>query len=107
MSRFSHIKTTKRTATRSLDDFVEGANKNHAKKARKRPSKEKVLLSISGRSSSRDEYAKGTLLYIKQDILDDVDKYCMGNKNAILNYLIRRGLDELVADKKVVLEEAE
>jgi hypothetical protein len=89
----------------SIEEFIEGANKETtARKARKRPSKENLLLIIAGRSSSND-YGKPTLLYIKKDIQKDMDKHCSGSKQSIINHLLRKGLDLLIKEKILVVEE--
>jgi hypothetical protein len=107
MSRFDNIKN-KKPLPRSFDEFVEGANQERgAQKARKRPSKNNLLLIAAGRVASKEIYAKAGLLYLKKDIQADIEKYCTGNKQAILNYLIRRGLDDLIAKGERVIEEAE
>lgn len=91
----------------TLDEFIEGANKETtAKKARKRPSKESLLLSIAGRSSM-DNYGKPSLLYIRKDIQEDIDKHCSGSKQSIINYLLRRGLDDLIKQNTLIVEEQE
>lgn len=97
-------KTDKKNPT-SIEEFIEGANKETtARKARKRPSKENLLLSIAGRSSM-DDYGKPTLIYIKKDIQKDMDKHCSGSKQSVINYLLRRGLDVLIKEKILIVEE--
>ena len=89
----------------SIEEFIEGANKETtARKARKRPSKENLLLSIAGRGSM-DSYGKPSLIYIRKDIQQDMEKHCSGSKQAIINYLLRRGLDDLIAENTLVVEE--
>jgi hypothetical protein len=91
----------------TLEEFIEGAKKETtAQIARKRPSKEKILLSIAGRASM-ESYGKPNLVYIKKDIQNDIDKYCSGSKQSIVNYLLRRGLDELIKNGVLVVEEQE
>lgn len=91
----------------TLEEFIEGANKETtAKKARKRPSKEKLLLIIAGRASM-ESYGKPSLIYIRKDIQEDIDKYCSGSKQSIVNYLLRRGLDDLIKQGTLVVEEQE
>lgn len=41
------------------------------------------------------------LLYLKKDITSDIEHYCHGNKQGIMNYLIRKGLDELIKINKL------
>jgi len=97
-------KTDQRKPT-SIEEFIDGANKETtARKARKRPSKENLLLSIAGRSSM-DDYGKPTLIYIKKDIQKDIDNHCSGSKQSIINYLLRRGLDLLIKEKILIVEE--
>lgn len=89
------------TTELSLDDFIDGANDlRGAKKARKRTSMKDVLLHATGKLENRSQYSR-VLLFLTSDIEDDMSKYCTGTKQAILLYLIRRGLDELIKANKV------
>lgn len=107
MSRFDSIKN-KKQLPQSFDEFVEGANKERgAQRTRKRPSKSDLLLIATGRSQSSDIYSKHYLLKLKNDIQADIEKYCSGTMNTILNYLIRRGLDDLIEKGEQIIEEAE
>lgn len=108
MGRFDHLKKDNKMPIASLGDFIEGANKEQPKKAaRKRPSKQKILLSIAGRAPNRDDYASPTLLYVRKDLQDSIDQCCSGTRQAILNYLLKRGLDDLIAKGERVVEEVE
>jgi hypothetical protein len=105
MSRYDHLKNRK--PSRSVDEFIEGANKDsNAKKARKRVNKQNILLSVTGRISM-DDYGKPDLIYIRRDIKSDIDKYCAGTKQSILNYLLRRALDDLIQIGEKVIAEME
>jgi hypothetical protein len=89
----------------SLEEFIEGANKeNVAHIARKRPSKKNLLLSISGRENM-SKYEKPILVYIKRDIKEDIEKYCAGSNQSIINYLLRKGLDNLIREGTLIVEE--
>lgn len=91
----------------TLEEFIEGANKETtARKARKRPSKENLLLSIAGRGSM-DNYGKPSLIYIRKDIQEDIDRHCSGSKQGVINYLLRRGLDDLIQQNTLIVEEQE
>ena len=106
MSLGSHHKNrNKNEPPKSLDDFIESANViTKAKEAVKKPSQEDILLSFSGRIDRENECEKKpVLLYLKKDIAIDIESYCHGNKQGIMNYLIRRGLDELIKDNKLKL----
>ena len=87
----------------TLEEFIEGANKETTAK-RKRPSRENILLSIAGRASM-ESYGKPSLIYIRKDIQEDIDKYCSGSKQSIINYLLRRGLDDLIKEGVLIVEE--
>lgn len=101
MSKYSQRKPS------TLEEFIEGANKETtAKKARKRPSKDNLLLSIAGRASM-ESYGKPSLIYIRKDIQEDIDKHCSGSKQSIINYLLRRGLDDLIKQGTLIVEEQE
>lgn len=105
MGRFDHLKSTQKKAPRSVEEFIEGANREPIKKrAKKRISKDKILLSITGRSPSRED-SKQVLLYVRNDVQEDIEKYCVGTYQAILNYLLRRGLDDLMATGELVMED--
>lgn len=89
----------------SLEKFIQGANEdNDSKKSRRRISTEHVLLSATGKVEKRENYAK-VLLYLLPEIENDMAKYCSGTKQAIITYLMRRGLDELIKENKVVIYE--
>lgn len=89
----------------SLDKFIDGANEDeNSKVARKRVSVEHILLSATGKVENRETYSK-VLLYILPELEDDMAKYCSGTKQAILTYLVKRGLQELINDNKVVIYE--
>jgi hypothetical protein len=101
MSKYSERKPS------TLEEFIEGANKETtARKARKRPSKENLLLSIAGRASM-ESYGKPSLIYIRKDIQKDIDKHCSGSKQSIINYLLRRGLDDVIKEGTLIVEEQE
>lgn len=89
----------------SVQEFIEGAEGHRdAKKARRRTSTENILLSAAGRTEARKGYSK-LLIYLSPDIEEDMEKYCSGTKQAIISYLLRRGLDELIKENKVVIYE--
>jgi hypothetical protein len=89
----------------SIEEFIEGANKETtARKSRKRPSKENLLLVITGRTSM-DEYGKPSLIYLKKNMQELIDKHCSGSRQAIINYLIQRGLNDLIEKKSLVIED--
>jgi hypothetical protein len=104
-NRFEHLKSKNQNKPRSLDEFIDDANKEPtAKIAKKRPLKANILLSIAGRGSM-DEYSKPSLIYIKRDIEEDIRKHCLGSKQAIINYLLRRALDDLKERGEFMLED--
>lgn len=106
MSLGSHHKNRSKTgAPKSIDEFIEGANSIvSSKEAIKKPSQEDILLSFSGRIDRENECEnKPVLLYLKKDIAYDIDHYCHGNKQGIMNYLLRKGLDELIKNNKLQL----
>lgn len=106
MNKFEHLKKSQPSI--SLDSFIAGANQDsRAKKTRKRPSKDSLLLVATGRVASIDIYDKAGLLYLKKDLKEDIEKYCSGNKQILLNYLIRRGLDDLISKGERIVEEAD
>lgn len=90
---------------KSVDEFIESANTIiHSKEAEKKPSAEEILLSFSGRiDRGNDCEKKAVLLYLKKDVASDIKQYCHGNQQGILNYLLRKGLDELIKTNKLQL----
>lgn len=100
-----HRNRNKSNQPKSLEDFIDDANKiRNSKEAVKKPSQENILLSFSGRIDRENECEKKpVLLYLKKDISADIEHYCHGNKQGIMNYLIRKGLDELIKNNKLQL----
>lgn len=104
-NKFEHIK--RRSGPRSLDEFIGGAGKDeNAKITKRKTSSATVLLSITGRANL-EEYEKPGLVYIRKDIQADIEKYCRGSKQAIVNYLLRKGLDYLIKEGKTIIENQE
>lgn len=104
-NRFEHLKKKPTGQGQNLEEFIGGANEiGGAKLAQKSVSKKDILLSISGRMDR--EMAcdkKPVLLHFKKDISRDINKYCHGNKQAIVNYLVRKGLDNLIERGELIL----
>ena len=98
-NRFDHIKNR----SKNIDRFIEGANEPRREKINTKRDQEQIFLSISSRMSRDEECKKPVLLHIKKDIAADIEKHCHGNKQAILNYLLRRGMDDLIKGKKLIL----
>lgn len=106
MTLGAHYKNRNKTIQhKTVDDFIEGANKIiHSKEAEKKPSQEDILLSFSGRIDRENECEKkAVLLYLKKDVASDIKHYCHGNQQGIFNYLLRKGLDELIKINKLQL----
>jgi hypothetical protein len=100
--RFSHLKKYKQN---NPEEFIEEASESKTSKIAKEH-KENILLSISGNISKTEKSPKPFLLYLKKDVEADMKKYCHGNRQAVLNYLIRKGLNKLIEDDelKIVTE---
>jgi hypothetical protein len=98
-----HKNRGKVSSYKEVDDFIEGANViHHSKEAEKKPSADDILLSFAGRIDRENECVKkAVLLYLKKDISLDIEHYCHGNKQGIMNYLLRKGLDELIKENKL------
>jgi hypothetical protein len=106
MSLGAHHKNRKtQEKPRSQDEFIDGANTiTYAIEAVKKKSSENILLSFSGRIDREHECEKKpVLLYLKKDIASDIDHYCHGNKQGVMNYLLRKGLDDLIKMNKLEL----
>lgn len=97
-NRFKHIKDKHK----DIDSFIEGANHSVENEPEQKDMR-KVLLRVSSRMNRDEECKKPVLLHIRRDVASDLDKYCHGNMQAILNYLLRRGLDSLVEDNELIL----
>ena len=103
-NRFEHLKKTNKEHN-DVNKFIEKADDlGTAKLAKKSVSKENIILSIAGKMDREQECdKKPILLHLKKDISNDIDKYCHGNKQAIINYLVRKGLDELIKHGELIL----
>jgi len=103
INRFSHLKK-KRNNSLPVEDFIGNASKSsYARIANKQKLKKSVLLSIAGKMDRELECVKPIQLYLKKDVSADLKKFCHGNNQAILNYIIRKGLDQLIAENELVL----
>jgi hypothetical protein len=89
----------------SLDQFIDGAHdERDAKVARKRTTYDRILLSATGKIEKRNKYTR-VLFYLDPDVEEKINTYCSGTKQAVLSYLIKRGLDELIKENKVIVYE--
>ncbi len=98
-----HRKRKDNELPKSVDDFIESANTiTKSMEAVKKASPDNILLSFAGRiDRENDCEKKPVLLYLKKDVMSDIESYCHGNKQGIMNYLLRKGLDELIKNKKL------
>ena len=102
-NRFEHLKD-KEKASSTLDDFIEGANApREARIAKEKKNLKEVLLSAPGRMAYEEGKATPFLLRLRKDVADEIDKHCHGSKQAIFNYLIQRGLEDLLKEGELVL----
>lgn len=62
-----------------------------------------VLLTVAGKMNRERDCSKPSLIYFKNDVKGDMEKYCNGNKNLVINYLLRKGLDALIAEGEMVV----
>lgn len=62
-----------------------------------------VLLTVAGKMNRERDCSKPSLIYFKNDIKADMEKYCNGNKNLVINYLLRKGLDALIEEGEMVV----
>ncbi len=93
MNRFEHLKGSRKAVP--LEQFIEGAEKlPKQNELKKHPRKEDILLSISGKIN-RENCTKPKLLFLRKELESEIDKHCVGSKQAILNYLIEEGLASL------------
>ena len=98
-----HKNRDKKERPKSVDDFIEDANViTQSKEAVKKISPDNILLSFAGRIDRENECEKKPVLfYLKKDVALDIENYCNGNKQGIMNYLLRKGLDELIKVNKL------
>lgn len=90
---------------KSIDDFIDEPNKVTHRISRKNPSKKDILLMITGKKSN-DIRSIRKVMYFKEDIFNDIERYCSGHFTAIVNYLIKRGLDDVIKKGEKVFDEA-
>jgi len=93
------------TNNNSRDDFIDEPNKVISRISRKNPSKKNILLMITGRKSE-DVKSIRKIMYFKEDIVSDIEKYCSGSFTVLANYLIRRGLDDVIKSGVKIFDEA-
>lgn len=91
--------------TPSLEEFIDGAKDNKARRAKRKHRVNEILLVVSGRKSDRSEYAKNLNVWLNPDVLADMEKHCVGNRQGVINYLLRRGLDQLIEANERIIEE--
>jgi hypothetical protein len=102
--RFDHLKKKTINTELSKDEFIQDAeSEHHIPQAKLKISKKDILLSVSGRMNREKNCGKPNLIYLKKDLERDITKYCHGNKGLIINYLLRKGLDQLVKDGELIL----
>lgn len=100
--RFSHLKRKKHL---TVDEFAAEANNTKAWEPKSKLIKDKILLFIAGRMNRMEDCTKPFLLHLRKDIKNDIERYCLGNMNALLNYLVRRGLDDIIEKGEKIIEE--
>ncbi len=88
----------------SRDEFIEGANRDAPQKKAKKRVSPHVLLCATGKLETREDCSR-ILLYLRPDLEEDMEKFCSGSKQAILTYLLRRGLDDLIKERTLVIYE--
>jgi hypothetical protein len=98
--RFSYLKKKKSFST--PEEFASALKKNERKTKKL---KEKLLLSISGKMKRTEDCSHSYQIFLRNDIKNDIDRYCLGSMQGIVNYLIRRGLDEIIAKGEPIIEE--
>ncbi|MCZ6914443.1 MAG: hypothetical protein O7C59_08350, partial [Rickettsia endosymbiont of Ixodes persulcatus] len=63
----------------------------------------KKLLIVTGQAN-RKKFSNPTNIPFRKDIYDDMEKYCSGSQIGIVNVLLRRALDSLIDEEKVIIE---
>jgi hypothetical protein len=87
------------------DDFINEPNRVTHRVSRKNPSRKDILLMITGKKSNEIRSIR-KVMYFKEEIFNDIEKYCSGSFTPIVNYLIRRGLDDVIKQGIKVFDEA-
>lgn len=100
MGRFDHIKNQPRPKI-TIEQFINDANSHFPISQLK--DKERVLLMLDGKMK-REVCVKPITLYIKKDIKDDLDLYCAGNRQAVINYLLRQAINNIKENKELIFD---
>jgi hypothetical protein len=103
MNKFEHLKSKNRT----VDDFIEGAQKDSITQNKNKNRNKKVLLAVTGRAK-REKYLKSPQqIYLKKSIVEEIDEYCNGSIQSVVNYLIYRGLQAIKEKGEIVIISAD
>jgi|GEM_PF-3606367 len=104
MGRFDHIKPKKLPLT--AEEFAAEADaSSHLVAKRAKPERVKPLLTVVGKMQRNKDCGRPHQIYLRTDIQDDIARYCIGNMQGIINYLIRTGLTKLIQEDQPILEE--
>jgi hypothetical protein len=93
-NKFQHIKKKP-----SPEAFIKGADKTGIKVEQEL---EHILLSVTSKIK-REDAGKEFLLNLRKETEVLLEKHCKGNKVGIINYLVARGLEQLIEDDKIVI----
>jgi hypothetical protein len=103
-NRFDHLKKNRLSTDMSREEFIENAEKEDKfVQAKLKPSKKDILLSVSGRINREKNCGKPNLIYIKKELESEIKKYCHGNKTLIINFLLKKGLNALIEENRLIL----
>lgn len=114
-NRFEHLKNKKKDANlptkeefiaeplKEYSDILERNDQNKEKNQNEEIDSSAILLAVSGRINRERDCGKGRLIYIRSDVERDIKKYCRGNKTLLINFLLRKGLDQLISDNKQLI----
>ncbi len=64
----------------------------------------KKLLIVAGQAN-RKNFSNPTSIPFRKDVYEDMEKFCSGSQIGVVNILLRRALDTLIEDGKVIIEE--
>jgi hypothetical protein len=90
-NRFDHLRKNRKL---SYEEFVSGAESPKTNPPKKRPKKEEILLSISGKIN-REDCGKQFHLFLRRSLEEEIERHCLGSRQAIIHYLVEIGLATL------------
>jgi len=89
----------------SKEDFILGALEDAPEViSKKKPNKENILLTITGKMK-REDCGEGRNLFLRKDIEEDIQEHCRGSMQSVVNYLLKLGIEVLKKEGKHIFED--